>query len=267
VKTIIDSFRLDGKTALVTGSTSGLGFNMAMALAQAGAQVCINGRDEERLKNAVQSFRSSGIHVFPVKFDVSNETDVAQAVSTIETNVGTVDILINNAGIIKRIPVLDMTVEDFKQVLDINLVSSLIVAKHVVPQMIAKGGGKIVNICSMMSFLGRNSVSAYAAAKGGLQMLTKNMCCEWAKHNIQVNGLAPGYIKTVLTSDFTQQEHPFNRLVMMRTPAGRWGLPEDMMGTAVFLASEASNFINGQIICVDGGIMANFGYMEGENSL
>ena len=262
---IIDKFRLNGKIALVTGGTSGLGFHMAKALGQAGARICVNDIREEKLEEAKNGFGKSGLEVFTVNFDVSDEKEVDRGISTIEKEVGEIDILINNAGIIKRIPILKMDIEDYIQVLNINLVSSFIVSKRVVPNMIKNGGGKIINICSMMSEQGRNFVSAYASAKGGLKMLTKNMCCEWAKHNIQVNGIGPGYIKTALTTDFVKKEHPFNKLVMMRTPANRWGDPEDLMGAAVFLSSPGSNFINGQVVYVDGGILANFGYMEDEN--
>jgi gluconate 5-dehydrogenase len=265
MESILEKFGLNDKIALVTGGTSGLGFNMAVALGQAGARICVNDIRDEKLEEAKESFGQFGLEVFTVNFDVSREEEVDKGIMAIEKEVGEINILINNAGIIKRIPILDMTVSDFKQVLDINLVSSLIVSKRVVPGMIGNGSGKIINICSMMSEQGRNSVSAYASAKGGLKMLTKSMCSEWAKHNIQVNGIGPGYIKTVLTTDFVKKDHPFNKLVMMRTPANRWGEPDDLMGAAVFLSSSASDFINGQIIYVDGGILANFGYMENEN--
>ncbi len=265
MRNILDKFRVDNKIALVTGGTSGLGFKMAVALGQAGAKICVNDILDEKLEEARKHFREFDIDPFTIKFNVVDETEVDKGISVIEKEVGHIGILINNAGIIKRIPVLDMSVADFRQVLDVNLVSSLIISRRVVPNMIRNGAGKIINICSMMSEQGRNSVSAYASAKGGLKMLTKNMCCEWAKYNIQVNGIGPGYIKTVLTTDFVKKDHPFNKLVMMRTPANRWGEPDDLMGAAVFLSSEASDFINGQILYVDGGILANFGYMEKEN--
>lgn len=266
MKNLLDCFKLDGKIALVTGGTSGLGFSMAVGLAKAGAKICVNGIHEEKLKKAQKHYGELGINAFVTKFDVSKEADVNQGISIIEKEVGYIDILINNAGIIKRTPILNMPLNDFKQVLDINLVSPFIVSKRVVPNMIKNGGGKIINICSMMSEYGRNSVSAYSSAKGGLKLLTKNMCCEWAKHNIQINAIGPGYIKTVLTENFAKKDHPFNKLVMTRTPANRWGEADDLVGTAVFLASDASKFINGHIIYVDGGILANFGYLEGENN-
>ena len=171
--------------------------------------------------------------------------------------------MVNNAGIIKRVPILDMPTEEFSQVIDIDLISPFIVSKKVAPDMIKNGGGKIINICSLMSTYGRNSVSAYASAKGGLKMLTRSMCVEWGMHNIQVNGIGSGYIKTAKTEEFAQKDHPFNKLIMTRTPARRWGVVDDLTGTALLLASDAGNFINGQLIFVDGGITANFGYLEG----
>lgn len=266
MQNILDKFRLNKKITLVTGGTSGIGFLMAVGLAQAGATICVNDIRDEKLKEAKKHFSELGIDVFTLNFDVSNEADVDKGISIIEKEVGDIGILINNAGIIKRSPILEMPITDFKQILDINLVSPLIVSKRVVPNMIKNGEGKIINICSMMSEYGRNSVSAYASSKGGLKLLTKNMCCEWAKHNIQVNGIGPGYIKTILTEEFAQNDHPFNKLVMMRTPANRWGEANDLVGAAVFLSSVASEFINGHVIYVDGGILANFGYVEGENS-
>jgi gluconate 5-dehydrogenase len=202
-----------------------------------------------------------------LKFDVTNEAAVDKGVSEIERNVGPVDILVNNAGIIKRIPILDMAVDDYKQVIDIDLVAPLIIAKRVAPGMIERRQGKIINMCSMMSVYGRNTVSAYASAKGGLKLLTANMCCEWAKYNIQINGIGPGYIATAQTAPIREGNHPFNDLVMTRTPAGRWGEPEDVGNAALFLASEASKFVNGHVLYVDGGILANFGYVKGENEL
>jgi len=185
----------------------------------------------------------------------------------IEKNEGPVDILVNNAGIIKRIPILEMKVADYRQVIDVDLVAPLIVSKRVVPKMIEKRSGKLINMCSMMSVYGRNTVSAYASAKGGLKLLTQNMTCEWAKYNIQINGIGPGYIITAQTAAIRENGHPFNDLVMTRTPAGRWGEPNDVAYAALFLASKASNFVNGHILFVDGGILANFGYVKGENDV
>ncbi|WP_163711427.1 gluconate 5-dehydrogenase [Mangrovibacterium lignilyticum] len=264
---IQDLFDLKGKVALVTGGGHGIGMAIGKVLAQAGAKVCINGTSAEKLVKSKAEFAEAGIDVFTVAFDVSNEQSVDEGISQIEQEVGQVDILVNNAGIIKRVPILDMPVDDFKQVLDIDLVGPLIVSKRVAPGMIAKRAGKIINICSLMSIYGRTSVSAYAAAKGGLKLLTANMASEWAKYNIQINGIGPGYIATAQTAPIREGGHPFNDLVMARTPAGRWGTPEDIGYAALFLSAKASEFVNGQLLFVDGGITANFGYVKGENDL
>ncbi len=260
-------FDLTGKVALITGGTHGIGMAIGKVLGQAGAKICVNDISDEKLESCKAEYAEVGLNVFTLKFDVTNEADVDKGVSQIEAEVGAVDILVNNAGIIKRIPILDMPISDFKQVIDIDLVAPLIVSKRVAPKMIEKRSGKIINMCSMMSVYGRNSVSAYAAAKGGLKLLTANMACEWAKYNIQINGIGPGYIATSQTAPIREGGHPFNDLVMMRTPAGRWGEPEDVGNAALFLASQASNFVNGHILFVDGGILANFGYVQGENDL
>jgi len=264
---MIELFDLTGKVALITGGTHGIGMAIGKVLGQAGAKVCVNDLSEEKLKLCKAAYKESGIDVFTVVFDVTSEADVDRGISVIEEEVGTIDILVNNAGIIKRIPILDMPVSDFKQVIDVDLVAPLIVSKRVAPAMIAKRSGKIINMCSMMSIYGRNSVSAYASAKGGLKLLTANMCCEWAKYNLQINGIGPGYIVTAQTGPIRENGHPFNDLVMTRTPAGRWGEPEDVANAALFLASKASNFVNGHILYVDGGILANFGYVKGENEI
>ena len=261
----LELFSLKGKTALVTGATHGIGMAIATALAQAGAKICVNDIFEDKLASCKKDYASRGIDVYTLKFDVTSEADVDRGIAEIEKQVAPIDILVNNAGIIKRIPILDMKVEEFKEVLEIDLVAPLIVSKRVVRGMIQRGSGKIINMCSMMSVYGRNTVSAYASAKGGLKLLTANMCCEWAKHNIQINGIGPGYIATAQTAPIRVNGHPFNNLVMPRTPAGRWGEPEDLAGAALLLASRAGDYINGQIIFVDGGILANFGYVEGEN--
>lgn len=260
-------FDLSGKVALITGGTHGIGMAIGKVLGQAGAKICVNDLSEEKLQACKAEYKAVGIDVFTVVFNVTDEADVDKGISIIEKEVGTVDILVNNAGIIKRIPILDMPVSDFKQVIDVDLVAPLIVGKRVAPAMIAKRSGKIINMCSMMSVYGRNSVSAYAAAKGGLKLLTANMCCEWAKYNLQINGIGPGYIATSQTADIRLNGHPFNDLIMTRTPAGRWGEPEDVGNAALFLASKASNFVNGHVLYVDGGILANFGYVKGENDL
>ncbi len=262
-----DLFDLTGKVALVTGGTHGIGLAIGILLARAGAKVCVNDHHDEKLHSCKEAFKNEGLDVFTLKFNVTDEHEVDKGISLIEKSIGSVDILVNNAGIIKRIPILDMTISEFKQIIDVDLIAPLIVSKRVVPKMIDKHSGKIINMCSMMSVYGRNTVSAYASAKGGLKLLTQNMTCEWAKYNIQINGIGPGYIATSLTAPLRENGHPFNDLVMTRTPAGRWGEPEDVANAALFLASKASNFVNGHILYVDGGILANFGYVKGENDL
>ena len=260
-------FDLSGKVALITGGTHGIGMAIGKVLGKAGAKICVNDLSEEKLESCKAEYAAEGIDVLALKFDVTNEADVDRGISEIEKEVGVVDILVNNAGIIKRIPILDMSIADYKQVIDVDLVAPLIVAKRVAPKMIEQRSGKIINMCSMMSVYGRNSVSAYASAKGGLKLLTANMTCEWAKYNLQINGIGPGYIATSQTAAIREGGHPFNDLVMTRTPAGRWGEPEDVGNAALFLASKASDFVNGHVLYVDGGILANFGYVKGENDL
>lgn len=260
-------FDLTGKTALVTGGTHGIGLAIGLILAKAGASVCVNDIKEEKLDNCREAFIKEGLEVYTLIFDVTDEADVEAGISLIEKNVGNVDILVNNAGIIKRIPILEMPVAEYRQVIDVDLIAPLIVSKRVAPGMIRKRNGKIINMCSMMSVYGRNTVSAYASAKGGLKLLTQNMTCEWAKYNIQINGIGPGYIATSQTAPIRENGHPFNDLVMTRTPAGRWGEPIDVANAALFLASKASDFVNGHILYVDGGILANFGYVKGENEV
>ena len=262
---INELFDLSGKVALVTGGSHGIGMAIAKVLGKAGAKICVNGTSQERLDACVDEYAKEGIDVYTLVFDVTDEKQVDEGITKIENEVGTIDILVNNAGIIKRVPILDMPVEDFKKVIDVDLVGPFIVSKRVAPGMIEKRSGKIINLCSMMSEYGRFSVSAYASAKGGLKLLTQNMTCEWAKYNIQINGLAPGYIATEQTAPIRVGGHPFNELVMTRTPAGRWGEPEDVGNAALFLASKASDFVNGHMLYVDGGILANFGYVKGEN--
>jgi gluconate 5-dehydrogenase len=262
-----DLFNLTGKVALVTGGTHGIGLAIGLLLARAGAKVCVNDLQEEKLHSCKEIFAKEGLDVFTLLFNVTDEKDVDRGISLIEKTVGPVDILVNNAGIIKRIPILDMAIDDYKQVIEVDLVAPLIISKRVVPNMIRKSSGKIINMCSMMSVYGRNTVSAYASAKGGLMLLTRNMTCEWARYNIQINGIGPGYIATSQTAPIRENGHPFNDLVMTRTPAGRWGEPEDVANAALFLASKASNFVNGHILFVDGGILANFGYVKGENDI
>tara|TARA_R110002096_G_scaffold9533_7_gene37634 strand:- start:3490 stop:4284 length:795 start_codon:yes stop_codon:yes gene_type:complete len=259
-------FNIEGKNALVTGSTHGLGMAMARGLGLAGATIIVNGNSsQEKIDKAVEDYKSEGIHAVGYKFNVADEAEVMAAISKIEAEIGHIDILINNAGIIKRTPLIDMEVADFKQVIDIDLVSPFIVSKHVVKGMIARKAGKVINICSMMSELGRNSVGAYAAAKGGLKMLTQNMATEWAKHNIQVNGIGPGYFATSQTAPIRVDGHPFNNFIINRTPAAKWGDPNDLAGAAIFLSSKASDFVNGHILYVDGGILATIGKPSNED--
>ena len=260
-------FDLTGKVALVTGGTHGIGLAIGLTLGKAGAKVCVNDLQDDKLQSCKEAFKKEGLEVYTLKFNVTDEKDVDKGISQIEKNVGSVDILVNNAGIIKRIPILDMAIADYKQVIDVDLVAPLIVSKRVAPKMIEKRSGKIINMCSMMSVYGRNTVSAYASAKGGLKLLTQSMTCEWAKYNIQINGIGPGYIITSQTGPIRENGHPFNDLVMTRTPAGRWGEPKDVANAALFLASKAADFVNGHVLYVDGGILANFGYVKGENDI
>lgn len=261
---VMKSFSLEGKVALVTGAAYGIGFAMAEAYAQAGAKIAFNCRSKKNLDAALEAYKEKGIDAKGYICDVTEEAQVQAMVADIEKELGVIDILVNNAGIIKRIPMTEMSVEEFRQVIDIDLNAPFIVSKAVIPGMIKKGHGKIINICSMMSELGRETVSAYAAAKGGLKMLTKNIASEYGEFNIQCNGIGPGYIATPQTAPLREiqedgSRHPFDRFIIGKTPAARWGNPEDMMGPAVFLASDASDFVNGQILYVDGGILAYIG--------
>ncbi len=260
----MNMFDLTGKVALVTGGAHSIGFALGVALAQAGATVCFNCSSESSRERGVAAYAKEGIDVHGYVADVTDEAAVQQLVARIEEEVGVIDILVNNAGVIKRIPMTDMSVEDFSKVIDVDLVAPFIVSKAVIPGMIRKGHGKIINICSMMSELGRETVSAYAAAKGGLKMLTKNICSEYGEANIQCNGIGPGYIATQQTAPLRERQadgsrHPFDQFIISKTPAGRWGTAEDLAGPTVFLASDASNFVNGHILYVDGGILAYIG--------
>ena len=260
----IEMFSLKGKTALVTGAAYGIGLAIAKALAEAGAKIVFNCSRQETVDRGLAAYKELGIDAKGYLCDVTDETAVNAMVADIEKTVGVIDILVNNAGIIKRVPMEEMAVEDFRRVVDVDLVAPYICAKAVIPGMIKKGHGKIINICSMMSELGRETVSAYAAAKGGLKMLTRNICSEFGAHNIQCNGIGPGYIATEQTAPLREPQpdgsrHPFDSFIIAKTPAGRWGTPEDLMGPAVFLASDASDFVNGQVLYVDGGILAYIG--------
>lgn len=260
----MDNFRLDGKIALVTGGVYGIGFEIAQSLAEAGATIVFNSISQESVDEGLANYKQVGIDVHGYVCDVTDEKAVQKMVKQIKAEVGSIDILVNNAGIIKRIPMCDMSAEDFRQVIDVDLNAPFIVAKAVIPDMIEKGHGKIINICSMMSELGRETVSAYAAAKGGLKMLTKNIASEYGQHNIQCNGIGPGYIATPQTAPLREKQdngarHPFDQFIVGRTPAARWGEPVDLAGPSVFLASQASDFVNGHILYVDGGILAYIG--------
>lgn len=257
-------FDLTGKRALVTGATHGLGMSIANGLASAGAEIIVNDIDKTKLDNAIKEYTSNGVKAHGYLFDVTDENAVKEAIAKIEKEIGPIDILVNNAGIIKRIPIVDMEVSDWEQVLKIDLTGPFIMSKIIAKGMIQRKSGKIINMCSMMSELGRDTVSAYAAAKGGLKMLTKNMATEWAKFNIQINGIGPGYFATSQTEPIRVNGHPFNEFIISRTPAARWGDPNDLQGAAIFLASKASDFVNGHILYVDGGILATIGKPSNE---
>lgn len=257
-------FDLTGKNALVTGATHGLGMSMAVGLAKAGAQIIINDINKEKLEQALKDYEAQGVKAHGFVFDVTDEDAVKAHVEKIEKEIGAIDILINNAGIIKRIPVLEMEVADWEQVLKIDLTGPFIMSKQVGKYMVERKAGKIINICSMMSEVGRNTVSAYAAAKGGLKMLTKNLATEWAQYNVQVNGIGPGYFATTQTAPIRVDGHPFNDFIISRTPAARWGEQDDLQGAAIFLSSKASDFVSGHVLYVDGGILASLGKAANE---
>ena len=257
-------FSLNGKVALVTGAAYGIGFAIAEALAEAGAKFAFNCRKPEHLQSALDEYSKLGIEARGYLCDVTKEDEVKAMVADIESTLGSVDILVNNAGIIRRIPMHEMSVDEFREVVDIDLNAPFIVAKAVIPAMMKKRSGKIINICSMMSELGRETVSAYAAAKGGLKMLTRNIASEYGEYNIQCNGIGPGYIATPQTAPLRERQpdgsrHPFDSFIVAKTPAARWGNPDDLKGPVVFLASQASDFVNGHILYVDGGILAYIG--------
>ncbi|CQR24011.1 gluconate 5-dehydrogenase [Streptococcus varani] len=260
----LSQFSLDGKIALITGASYGIGFSIARSYAEAGATIVFNDIKQELVDKGLALYEEYGIRAHGYVCDVTDEIGIKAMVKQIESEVGTIDILVNNAGIINRCPMLEMETSDFRKVIDIDLTAPFIVAKAVLPSMIEKGHGKIINVCSMMSELGRETVAAYAAAKGGLKMLTKNIASEFGGANIQCNGIGPGYIATPQTAPLRELQadgsrHPFDQFIIAKTPAARWGVPEDLAGPAVFLASEASDFINGHILYVDGGILAYIG--------
>ena len=252
-------FSLEGKVAWVTGASYGIGFAIASAFAAAGAKIVFNDIKQELVDKGIAAYKEEGIEAAGYVCDVTNEEQVQATTQAILDKFGKIDILVNNAGIIKRIPMLEMKASEFRQVIDVDLNAPFIVSKAVIPSMIKNGHGKIINICSMMSELGRETVSAYAAAKGGLKMLTRNIASEYGEYNIQCNGIGPGYIATPQTAPLRVPGNPFNEFILAKTPAHRWGKTSDLQGPAVFLASDASNFVNGHILYVDGGILAYIG--------
>lgn len=260
----LESFSLSGKLAWVTGASYGIGFAIAKAFSEAGAQIVFNDINQELVDKGLASYEKEGIPAKGFVCDVTDESAVVEFVEMVEKKIGGIDILVNNAGIIRRIPMTEMPADEFRKVIDVDLNAPFICSKAVLPAMIQRGHGKIINICSMMSELGRETVSAYAAAKGGLKMLTRNICSEYGKYNIQCNGIGPGYIETPQTAPLRERQpdgsrHPFDAFLMSKTPAARWGTTEDLMGPAVFLASGASDFVNGHVLYVDGGILAYIG--------
>lgn len=259
-----EMFSLKGKVAWVTGASYGIGFAIASVYAQAGAKIAFNDITQELVDKGLEAYKQAGITAKGYVCDVTDEEAVMKTNAQISKDLGPVDILVNNAGIIKRIPMHEMPASDWRKVIDIDLTAPFIVAKAVLPSMMERKSGKIINICSMMSELGRETVSAYAAAKGGLKMLTRNIASEYGKYNIQCNGIGPGYIATPQTAPLRERQddgsrHPFDSFIVAKTPAERWGNTEDLEGPALFLASKASDFVNGHVLYVDGGILAYIG--------
>jgi len=252
-------FSLKGKNALITGGTHGIGLAIGEALGLAGARIFINGHDPERLENAVYIINQKNIEASGFLFDITDEDSVSTNIEKIEESIGPIDVLVNNAAIHRRVPLIDIPYIEFQEVINTNLNGQFLIAREVARRMVDRKVGKIINMCSMMSEVGRDTVGAYAAAKGGLKMLTKSMATEWAQYNIQVNGIGPGYIKTSATGPIGTPGNPVHDFIIDRTPTGRWGIPEDLQGAAIFLSSQASDYINGQIIYVDGGMLATLG--------
>ena len=248
-------FDLTGKTALITGSGRGLGFAYAEGFGACGATVVVNDIDAERAEQAAVKLRDQGISAHAVPFDVTDSGAIATAVAHVEATVGGIDILINNAGVQHRRPLEEFPEKDWRWVIETNLMAPFLVTQAVVKGMIERKAGKIINICSLTSEVGRATIAPYTTAKGGLKMLTKQMAVEWAKHNIQANAIGPGYFATEMNTALIEDAE-FDAWVKGRTPAGRWGEPGELVGAAIFLASEASNFVNGQVIYVDGGFLS-----------
>lgn len=249
-------FSLHGRRALITGSGQGIGLTLARGLAAAGAELILNDLDPARLEATVATLRGEGCVVQGRIFNVARAAEVDAALGPLEAEVGPVDILINNAGIHRRAPLESMSLDDWQAVIDVNLTSAFLVSRAIAPGMIRRGAGKIINLCSLNSEISRPTIANYSAAKGGLKMLTRAMAVEWGRHNVQTNGLAPGYIRTSLTTPVVADPE-LERHIRARTPAGRWGDPQDLVGAAVFLASPAANFVNGQILTIDGGLLAS----------
>jgi gluconate 5-dehydrogenase len=248
-------FDLGGKVALITGSSRGIGNALALGLAEAGARVVINARNAADVESAVAALRSAGHQADAFVFDVTVPDQVETAITDIEANVGPIDICVNNAGIQRRVPLHEVTPEVWAEVLDTNLTSAFLVGTAVARKMLPRQRGKIINICSIMSEVGRPTTGPYTASKGGLKMLTQAMCADWARFGLQINGIGPGYFHTELTQPLVD-DPVFNGWVTRRTPAGRWGTTDELVGSAVFLASRASDYVNGHIIYVDGGLLA-----------
>lgn len=250
-------FDVSGRVALVTGSSRGIGFALARGLAEAGCTVVLNGRDEERLHAAVAELTASGAadseRVHTAAFDVTHGPAVAAGIAELEERVGPLDILVNNAGMQLRAPLLQFEETDWHRLIDTNLTSAFLTGRECARRMVGRGGGKIVNICSLQSEVVRPGIAPYAATKGALKMLTKGMCADWGPSGVQVNGLGPGYIETELTRPLVEDEE-FSAWVRSRTPAGRWGHTEDLVGGLLYLASPASDFVSGQVLYVDGGM-------------
>ncbi len=250
-----DIFSLKGKNALITGSSRGIGFTLAQGLGKAGATIILNGRKSATLRTAADILSTDGVDTHYTVFDVSDEDSINSAIAEVESTVGSIDILINNAGITIRGPLEKFTREDWQSILDINLTGAFLTSKAVVAGMISRHAGKIINICSIQSDLARPTIAPYTASKGGLKLLTQGMATDWGKYNIQVNGIAPGYFKTELTKPLYEDEK-FDAWLCARTPANRWGDPAELVGSAIFLASKASDYVNGHVLFVDGGLRA-----------
>lgn len=258
-------FSLDGKIAFITGGARGLGFAMGCGLAEAGAKIAFNARSKESVEKGIEAYSAKGITAKGYVCDITDEEGVKKLFACVFKDLGSVDILLNNAGIINRVPMIEMEAADFRRVIDTDLTGPFIAAKNVLPSMIKNGGGKIINVCGIMSEVGRETAAAYASAKGGLKMLTRNIASEYGSYNIQCNAVAPGYMATDLNISLREKlpdgsKNPFDNFICIQTPAGRWGdAKSDLAGPVVFLASPASNFVNGQILYVDGGFLSYLG--------